>query len=209
MQPTSELTCVRAGAGDRADPPVRIMLQPIASPLPLGLFVFMIGTFVYATLQLGWIAPSQARPLAIVMLAFVAPLQIISAAIAFWARDTGGATALGLFGMSWTATGVVTLSDPSPAVPALGVLLLCLAGVMTALGIASLSGKPVFSAVLSGARPAPGGHPARDGAPALPPRCGAGLAREPPGRPGRRGRARGRRAPAALGFRALRRPGRA
>jgi uncharacterized protein len=135
-------------ADGRADPPVRIMLRPIGSPLPLGLFAFAIGSFTFSTLELGWIAQTQARPIAIMMLAFVVPLQLITGVIAFWARDAGGATALGLFSMSWAAIGSVTLEVPTPTVPALGVLLLSLAAVMVALGIASLAGKPVFSIVL-------------------------------------------------------------
>jgi uncharacterized protein len=153
MQPAaSELARAGEAAGGEAarriDPSVRIMLRPIGSPLPLGLFAFAIGSFTFATLELGWIAKSQARPLAIMMLAFVVPLQLITGVIAFWARDAGGATALGLFSMSWAAIGSVTLEAATPTVPALGVLLLALAVVMVALGIASVAGKPVFSAVL-------------------------------------------------------------
>jgi succinate-acetate transporter protein len=124
------------------------MLRPIGSPLPLGFFAFAIGSFSFATLELGWIGAAQIRPLAIMMLAFVVPLQVITAVVAFWARDAGGATALGLFGMSWAAVGSVTLAYPAPTVPALGVLLLALATVMVALGVAAIAGKPVFSAVL-------------------------------------------------------------
>ena len=144
---TSDLARV-AAHDSRADPPIRIMLRPIGSPLPLGLFAFAIGSLTFSTLEVGWIEPSQARPIAIMMLAFVVPLQLITGVIAFWARDAGGATALGLFSMSWAAIGSVTLEVSAPTVPAMGVLLLGLAAVMIALGIASLAGKPVFSIVL-------------------------------------------------------------
>jgi succinate-acetate transporter protein len=137
-----------AARDSRADPPIRIMLRPVGSPLPLGLFAFAIGSLTFSTLEIGWIEPSQARPIAIMMLAFVVPLQLITGVIAFWARDAGGATALGLFSMSWAAMASVTLEVSAPTVPALGVLLLGLAAVMVALGIASLAGKPVFSVVL-------------------------------------------------------------
>src|SRR4051794_15972177 len=104
MQPAaSELARAGEAAGGEAarriDPSVRIMLRPIGSPLPLGLFAFAIGSFTFVTLELGWIAKSQARPLAIMMLAFVVPLQLITGVIAFWARDAGGGTGLGLFRM--------------------------------------------------------------------------------------------------------------
>jgi uncharacterized protein len=139
----------RAAGPERGEPPVRVMLRPIASPLPLGFFAFGIGSFTFSTLELGRIAKTQIHPLALIMLAFVVPLQLIACVMSFGARDAGGATALGLFGMTWAAVGLVSLEVPEPTVPALGVLLLCLAAVMITIGAAAVFGKPVFAAVMT------------------------------------------------------------
>lgn len=137
------------GGGQRAEPPVRVMLRPVASPLPLGFFAFGIGSFTLTTFELGWIAKDQIHPLALILLAFVAPLELIACLVAFWGRDAGGATALGLFAMTWLAVGLVSLEVPAPTVPALGILLLCLAAVMITIGAAAVFGKPVFAAVMT------------------------------------------------------------
>lgn len=128
---------------------MRVTLRPIASPLPLGFFAFGIGSFMFSTLELGWIAETQIHPLALILLAFVVPLQLIACIMSFLGRDAGGATALGLFGMTWAAVGFVSLEIPEPTVSALGVLLLCLAVVMVTIGAAAVFGKPVFAAVMT------------------------------------------------------------
>src|SRR5689334_18269291 len=91
--------------GDRGapDPAVRIFLRPMASPLPLGFFAFAVGTTMFTALELGWVPVDQAPVLATIIAAFVVPLEIIPAVLAYWARDVGGATAVGIFGMAWAA----------------------------------------------------------------------------------------------------------
>lgn len=97
--------------------PVRIMLRPLASPLPVGFFAFAIGSFLFSTLELTWVAESQSRQLAIIMIVFVAPLELLASVLAFWARDAGGATALGLFGATWATVGTITLISAVRPVP--------------------------------------------------------------------------------------------
>jgi succinate-acetate transporter protein len=139
---------IGAPANHREEPPVRVMLRPVGSPLPLGFFAFGIGSFTFTTLELGWIATTQIHSLALILLGFVVPLQLIACIVAYWARDAGVATALGLFGMTWAAVGLVSLNVPAPTSPALGILLLCLAAVMITMGVITAFGKPVFSAVM-------------------------------------------------------------
>ena len=143
----SELAQVGRGNGDRRDPPVRIMLRPLASPLPIGFFAFAIGSFLFTSFELGWVAESQLPQLATIMIVFVAPLELIASILAYWARDSGGATALGLFGMTWAVVGVISLTDTAPRSPMLGVFLICMSAVVLAFAAAAVAGKPALSAV--------------------------------------------------------------
>jgi succinate-acetate transporter protein len=136
-----------ADRGTDRGAPVQIMLRPLASPLPMGFFAFAIGSFLFSTLELTWVADTQVRQLALIMIAFVAPLELIASLLAFWARDAGGATALGLFGMTWATVGLVTLTSPAPRSPMLGVFMLCMSAVILAFAAGSAAQKPVLSAV--------------------------------------------------------------
>jgi uncharacterized protein len=133
--------------GERADPPVTIMLRPLASPLPIGFFAFAIGSFLFSALELGWIVHTQAPELAVIMVVFVAPIQLIASILAFWARDNGGATALGLFGMTWGTVGAISLTSPTARSPMLGAFLVCMGAVIAAFAVTSAFGKPVLSVV--------------------------------------------------------------
>jgi hypothetical protein len=133
--------------GERADPPVTIMLRPLASPLPIGFFAFAIGSFLFSALELGWVVHTQAPELAVIMVVFVAPIQLIASVLAFWARDSGGATALGLFGMTWGTVGAISLTSPTARSPMLGAFLICMGAVIAAFAMASAFGKPVLSVV--------------------------------------------------------------
>jgi succinate-acetate transporter protein len=93
------------GVGDPGDH-LRIVLRPIASSAPLAFYAFGVGTILYSALQLQWISPQQSRPLAIILLAFVGPLEIVSGLVAYAARDAGVATAMLIFGALWVAVGL-------------------------------------------------------------------------------------------------------
>ncbi|HET6849336.1 MAG TPA: GPR1/FUN34/YaaH family transporter [Gaiellales bacterium] len=138
---------MRDAGNGRADAPVQIMLRPLASPLPIGFFAFAIGSFLFSTLELTWVAEGQSRQLAIIMIAFVAPLELIASILAFWARDAGGATALGLFGMTWATVGTITLTTTAPRSPMLGVFMIAMSAVILAFAGASAASKPVLSVV--------------------------------------------------------------
>jgi len=136
------------GSTDSAGPPVQIVLRPLASPLPIGFFAFGVGSFLFALPELGWVDHDQLRPTALIMLLFVAPLELIAGVVAFWARDAGGSTSLCIFGMTWAAIAGVTFYTSDETVAALGAFLIAISFVILALSIASLPGKPVFAGVL-------------------------------------------------------------
>jgi len=61
------------------------------------------------------------------MLVFVAPIELLVPILAFRARDNGGATALGLFGMTWGTVGAILLTSPTARSSMLGLFLICMA----------------------------------------------------------------------------------
>lgn len=92
----------------------RIFLRPIGSGLPLGFFAFEIGMLLLGCLAIGWIPADEQKQVGMLLISFVFPLELVATIVAFLARDTLGATTLGLFTTSWLALGWAYLS-PRPA----------------------------------------------------------------------------------------------
>ncbi|MEE1819561.1 GPR1/FUN34/YaaH family transporter [Streptomyces sp. SP18ES09] len=142
-------------ASSPPDPPVadavtRIVLRPVASPLPLGFFALGMGSAVLSTLQLGWVPLAQSEVLLLLILIFVVPLQFIAGIFAFLARDAGAGTALLLLGASWAGTSVTSLdSPPGQPVAAQAVFLLALVPFVLALAGAAVKSKPLFAVLLT------------------------------------------------------------
>src|SRR3954471_11651977 len=117
-----------------ADAGVRIVLRPLASALPLGFFAFACGCFLLSGLQLHWVPADEGKQVALIELAFVAPLQLGASLLGYAARDVGAGTTLGLFGGCWTATALTLLSLPPAATSrALGLFLCAFAVPLLAL----------------------------------------------------------------------------
>src|SRR5215208_6720001 len=82
----------------------RIVLRPLASPLPLAFFAFGVGSLMTSGLQLGLIPQQESRELALIFGAFVFPPMLLCAVLSFFGREPLGATALGLISFSgWPA----------------------------------------------------------------------------------------------------------
>ena len=133
----------------KAEAHVRIVLRPYASALPLASFAFGIGNVLYSAYLLGWIPGSESKALALMLLAFVAPLELVPCVMGFLSRDTGGATAFGIFGAAWIVQGLQLLGgggmQPSAADGFfLGLLALCLA----ILAAVTFGGKPMLGGLL-------------------------------------------------------------
>lgn len=107
-------------------PVTRVMLRPLASPLPLGFLALGVATAAFASVQLSWIAQSQGHTVALGVLALTVPLQFLAAAMGFWARDPVAATGMGILSGTWGAVCLATLTSPPGATSAgLGVILIC------------------------------------------------------------------------------------
>jgi uncharacterized protein len=128
----------------------RIMLRPIGSGLPLGFFAFAIGMLLLGCSAIGWIPVSEQKDVGMLLIAFVFPLELIATIVAFLARDTLGATTLGLFATSWLALGWADRSSPPGSTSiTLGIYLFGFATAAFLLALLSTRGKPFFSALLT------------------------------------------------------------
>jgi uncharacterized protein len=131
-------------------PPERVMLRPIGNPLPLGFLALAGGTLLVSGLQLGWLSDSQGQDVALILIAFVFPLQLVAAVFGFLGRDVVAGTGMGILCGTWLSIGVVTLtSAPGSTSDALGLFLLLAAVAMLVPTAAAASGKLVAVAVLA------------------------------------------------------------
>jgi succinate-acetate transporter protein len=129
----------------------RITLRPIGSALPLGFFSFGLGMFMLAGAGIGWIPVREEHDVGLILVTFVAPLELLATVIAFLARDSIGAATLGLFTGSWFSTGWgQLLSQPGARSRAFGMLVLCFAAVIALLAYMAWQAKPFFTVILSG-----------------------------------------------------------
>jgi succinate-acetate transporter protein len=129
--------------------PVRITLRPLGSALPLGFFVFGIGMAVLGGIELHWIPQAQVHQAALLLLTFVAPLELIAAVFGFLSRDGLAGTGLGVFAGSWATIGVQYLvGQPGVRTPVLGLYLLAFATAVLLLGIVASTGNLLLATIL-------------------------------------------------------------
>jgi uncharacterized protein len=106
------------------EPGARVVLRPLATPLPLGFLGLVLATTTFSALQLGWIPPEQGRVAAITAVAATVPLQLLASVVGFLARDPVAATGMGVLTGTWAVVGLTTYTSPPGATSAgLGVLL--------------------------------------------------------------------------------------
>jgi succinate-acetate transporter protein len=128
---------------------VRIVLRPIASPLPLAFAAFGIGSCVFALEQLGVLGVRDAASVTMLLLVFLAPLQLLAALYAFSARETLAGTGLALLAVSWPAIYVVSRDLPLGGTsPVLGSFYLTLGGFLLVLAAPGLVGKPLIGSLI-------------------------------------------------------------
>lgn len=136
---------------DPTDPtnlPYRIMLRPIANPLPVGLTALLISTCAVGALQLGWIPSGQAQIVGRAVIALALMLQLPGALLGFLARDPAAGTGMALLGGTWLMIGItLAFTLPGTSSAGLGVLLLA-ASVALLVPIAASLAKPVTAVVL-------------------------------------------------------------
>jgi hypothetical protein len=130
----------------------RIVLRPIGSPLPLGFVALGAGSITLSGLQIGWLPTMESHQVALVLLVFVAPLQLLSAVFGFLARDSVGGTGMGMLAGSWLVIGTVGISSPAGSTTRVLGLVLCFVSVGLLVPIvAAWLGKILAALVMLGA----------------------------------------------------------
>jgi len=128
----------------------RIVLRPLGNPLPLGFLALAGATLLVSGLQLAWIEPSDGQDVALILIAFVFPLQLVASIFGYLARDVVAGTGMGLLAGTWLAVGLVTLTAaPGSTSDALGLFLLLAGAAMLVPAAASTTGKLAPAAVLA------------------------------------------------------------
>jgi uncharacterized protein len=127
-----------------------VMLRPIANPLPLGFLAFAGGTLLVSGLQLGWLQPTEGHDVALILLGFVFPLQLLACVLGYLGRDVVAGTVMGLLAGTWLSFSLVTLGAPPGSTnDALGLFLLVVAASLAIPAIGAAGGKIVPAAVLA------------------------------------------------------------
>ena len=128
----------------------RVVLRPIGNPLPLGFLALAAGTLLLSALQLGWFEPAEGQQVALIVIGFVFPLQLLSSVFGFLARDVVAGTGMGVLSGTWLSIGLIRLTgDPGTSSDPLGTLLLLAAVAMLVPASAAATGKLVAAAVLA------------------------------------------------------------
>jgi uncharacterized protein len=127
----------------------RVFVRPIASALPLGLFVFGVGMLLLGAQGLEWIAKTEGREVGLLLAAFVFPAEMLAGTMAFFARDGLAATVLSFYGVSWLALGLAQLSFSPQPTDTLGIYLLGFAAVVFVLAAVAAVGKPLLCAIVT------------------------------------------------------------
>ena len=123
-------------------PNTRVVLRPLGSPLPLGILALVPSSVTLSIQQLGGIPVSETASIGLLLVAFVFPLQIVAAILAFLGRDSPVATGLGLFAGAWLATGLSLLTAaPGARSKSLGIFLICAGACLLAVVTGAASGK--------------------------------------------------------------------
>jgi uncharacterized protein len=126
----------------------RVVVRPIGTPLPLGFLGLLVATVGFSALQLGWLPPDQGRVVALGVLAFTVPTQLLASAYGFLARDPVAGTGMGVLAGTWGAAALITLTSPPGALSAgLGTVFLGAAVAMLVPTVAA-GGKLVPAAVM-------------------------------------------------------------
>ncbi len=106
-------------------------------------------------LQLGWVPISETHQVAMVILVFAVPLQLLASVFGFLARDSVGGTGMGLLAGCRLVTGTVLVgSRPGSTSPTLGLLLFfAAAAIMVPTAAASLGKVAAAFVTVSGDGP--------------------------------------------------------
>ena len=129
--------------------PYRIMLRPIANPLPISLCGLVIVTSAVAALQLGLVPTGQSQVVGRGVIAVALVLQLPGAFFGVLARDPAAGTGMAILGATWLVVGIsLAFTPPAPSSAGLGVALMAASAALL-VPIAASVAKPVTVLVLA------------------------------------------------------------
>jgi uncharacterized protein len=136
----------------RGNDEVRVVLTPIATPLPLTFVGLMIASLVISGLELGWVPASETHIAGWVLLGVPLPLQFVAAIFGFHGRSATAATGSSALAAAWLGMSLALINaKPGAFTPSHAVGMLAI-GVGAALLIPAASdlraGAPLAAAVL-------------------------------------------------------------
>ncbi|HWC84917.1 MAG TPA: GPR1/FUN34/YaaH family transporter [Solirubrobacteraceae bacterium] len=127
----------------------RIFLRPIATPFPLGFMAMATASLILGGSELGWFSGAEERMVAVILIAFVSPLQVLASGFGFLGRDTVAATGFGVQSGAWLVIGIDRLlSAPDHTSHVLGVFLLAASAWLLLCTLGATLGKLAPAAVL-------------------------------------------------------------
>lgn len=128
----------------------RVILRPLGNPLPLGFLALTGGTLVLSGLQLQWFDVAEGSNVALILVAFVFPLQLLTSVFGYLSRDVVAGTGMGLLAGIWLSIALVSLTNPAGSTSdALGVFLLVAMMAMLVPAVTAVSDKVVPALVLA------------------------------------------------------------
>ncbi len=137
------------GARHRVEAMSRIMLRPVGSPIPLGFSALGAASLVLSGLQLSWVPQDESHQVAIVVLTFAVPLELLASVFGFLSRDSVGGTGMGLLAGTWLATGTLLVTTtPGARSQTLGLLLFFVSAGLLVPTCAAALGKVAAAIVL-------------------------------------------------------------
>lgn len=126
----------------------RIVLRPLANPMPLGLLGLAAATILLAGQQLGWLPVAQTRQVGVMLMVIAVPMQLLAAVIGFAARDAVLATGMGGLAAIWFTVGVTgVISVPGSRSQTLGLFLFVMGAAMLIPAVTAGMGKLLTSGV--------------------------------------------------------------
>lgn len=127
-----------------------VFIRPLANPLPLGFLALAGGTLLVSGLQLEWLQPDEGAQVALILIAFVFPLQRVVSVLGFLARDVVAGTGMGILAGTWLSIGLIRLTgEPGSTSDALGLFLLLAGTAMLVPAAAASTAKLAAFAVLA------------------------------------------------------------
>lgn len=94
----------------------QVFLRPLANPLSLGFLGLFYATAALAAAEAGLVGTAQMHEIALGIVAFTVPAQLIASVYGFLVRDMVCATGMGVLAGVWATVGITTLLHPPGAI---------------------------------------------------------------------------------------------